>query len=140
MTEILTGKQVLALLSKDEVPEIEYLRDGKWFGFKAVSWGVYALCTTETKFRIKPTPQRRLSVTLANGEVVSWPEPVRVELPRGTRFWYVCWWGTIDSSTWDGDKPDKLYLAFGNIHLTRGAAQEHADALRKINTQGATCA
>ena len=140
MTEILTGKQVLALLSKDEVPEIEVLIGPGWRTFQPHHWHLHSVLTAGYEFRIKPKPQRRLSVTLANGEVVSWPEPALVELPRGTRFWYVCWWRAIDSSTWDGAKPDKLYLAFGNVHLTREAAQEHADALRKINTQGVVCA
>lgn len=35
-----------------------------------------------------------------------------------------------------GDGLDRRCLAFGNVHLTREAAQEHADAMRKINTQG----
>lgn len=37
----------------------------------------------------------------------------------------------------DLDDIDLSCTKAGNVHLTRESAQEHADALRKINTQGA---
>ena len=136
MTETLTGKQVLALLVQDEVPEIEQrYGNGEWKKAVPASWCVADLLTTPASFRIKPTPARRLSVTLANGEVVSWPEPVREALKEGTRYWVVEGGGETILAHWDGDTVDDDQLAFGNVHLTREAAQEHADALRKINTQ-----
>jgi len=83
----------------------------------------------------KPTPTRRLSVILANGEVVSWPEPVRETLLIGTYYWFIDTDGFVEVCRWAHDNTDKKYLAFCNVHLTHEAAQEHADALRKINTQ-----
>ena len=137
MTETLTGKQVLALLAQDDVPEIEQkCYDGGWTPLIADAWGVLGLRNAHAKFRIKPTPPRRLSVTLSNGEVVSWPEPVREVLKDGQEYWVVFADGEVGSLIWDGHDMDSEYLAFGNVHLTREAAQEHADALCKINTQG----
>lgn len=142
MTEILTGQQVLALalLSNDEVPEIEIYDNqrGVWNSVTVFDWSAMRLRNSDCKFRIKPKPQRRISVTLANGEVVSWPEPVRVEQApvNGVQYWLVKAYGLAEDYVWADDCTDEKQLAFGNIHLTREAAQEHADALRKINTQG----
>lgn len=142
MTEILTGKQVLALLAQDEVPEIEFRFDSDWIWepFSVTEWKLETLLSTSKEFRIKPKSQRRISVTLANGEVISWPEPVREELKVDREYWFVESDGTVSKLWWSGHRLDKDHLAFGNVHLTREAAQEHADALRKINTQGVVCA
>lgn len=143
MTETLTGKQVLALLAQDDVPEIEYkhIAGTIWSRFDSTeSWSVPTLLWQNTyEFRIKPKPARRLSVTLANGEVVSWPEPVREALKDGQEFWTTEASGKVIYLNWNGCDYNQARLAFGNAHLTREAAQEHADALRKINTQGAAC-
>ena len=136
MTETLTGKQVLALLAQDEVPEIELLSDDKWVTASVTTWQTCALRNCGYTFRIKPAPQRRLSVTLASGEVVSWPEPVRKALKGTPRYWFVVYEGELVQAIWTDHAVDMRRLAFGNVHLTREAAQEHADALRKINTQG----
>lgn len=141
MTETLTVKQVLALLAQDEPPDIEYLDHvtGKWKKAHINDWCISEWRTTFLKFHLKPEPQRRLSVTLANGEVVSWPEPVREALKYGQGYWIVEDGGSVEVCEWTNHSLDKELLTFGNVHLTREAAQEHADALRKINTQGATC-
>lgn len=140
MTETLTGKQVLALLAKDEVPEIEQkCYDGGWFPLVATQWSVAGLLNTSEAFRVKPKPARRLSVTLASGEVVSWPEPVREELKVDQLYWYVNAEGLARDVPWSSNRLDGYSIAFGNVHLTREAAQEHADALRKINTQKVVC-
>lgn len=135
MTETLTGKQVLALLAQDEVPEIAVLTEEGWRTFQPHHWHLNSVLAAGYEFRIKPTPPRRLSVTLANGDVVSWPEPVRGALKDGQEYWYFDALGLVNRLTWDGGSCDLKTLAFGNVHLTREAAQEHADALRKINTQ-----
>ena len=136
MTETLTGKQVLALLAQDEVPEIEQkCYDGGWYPLIATQWSVAGLLNTKEAFRVKPKPPRRLSVTIASGEVVSWPEPVREALKPDTEFFYVSYLGEVESGWHDGSDHEFVPLAFGNVHLTREAAQEHADALRRINTQ-----
>lgn len=138
MTETLNGRQVLALLAQDEPPEIEvYNQDTEgWQPIDPSLRTVKAMLETTAEFRIKPTPPRRLSVTLANGEVVSWYEPVREALKDGQDYCCVNSVYEVLQSSWYGDDSDKNRLAFGNVHLTREAAQEHADALRKINTQG----
>lgn len=138
MTQILTGKQVLVLLGQDEEPEIEFFSYnlGKWVTFHSCLWHVDELRTSIVMFRIKSKP--RLSVTIAEGEVVNWPEPVREALKEGQEYWFIDHDGVIEKCEWDGGSFDKLNLAFGNIHLTEEAAQEHADALRKINTQAAS--
>ena len=83
MTETLTRDQVLALLAQDGPLEIEFkdLECYDWEKLKLSSRTIYEMRESNMTFRIKPTPQRRLSATLANGEVVSWPEPVR-EAPK----------------------------------------------------------
>lgn len=134
MTETLTGKQVLALLAQDEVPEIEvYNEDTEgWQPIDPTLRTVKAMLETTAQFRIKPTPARRLSVTLANGEVVSWPEPVREVLEYGQAYYAITGNGDVIRGR---DDIDLSCTKAGNVHLTREAAQEHADALRKINTQ-----
>ena len=134
MTETLTGKQVLALLAQDEVPEIETRPNASWDWVELAHDMELSLFFSKAEFRIKPTPQRRLSVTLANGEVVSWPEPVRGALEYDTMYYFVKG-GEVVQCEWDNHRLDKARLAAGVIHLTREAAQEHADALLKINCQ-----
>ena len=136
MIETLTGKQVLALLAQDVVPEIEVETTTSWTPLVVRNWSIDDLRATGIHFRIKPTPARRLSVTLSNGEVVSWPEPVREVVLDGEKYWYVDNDSEVMQMRWEDESivaEDRL--AFGNVHLTREAAQEHADALRKINTQ-----
>lgn len=142
MTETLTGKQVLALLAQDEVPEIEHqsLADGEWKSTTDVlsAWSASSFRATQLKFRIKPKPARRLSVTLASGEVVSWPEPEKKPLTDDQEYFFAdpeCQDGVNDWE-WSDSELDSIRLKLGLVHLTREAAQEHADALRKINTQG----
>lgn len=141
MTETLTGRQVLALLAQDEVPEIECLVHCEWIPFKETLWGVCDLRTSSTLFRIKPTPARRLSVTLASGEVVSWPEPEKKPLAEDQEYYFAdpeCQDGVNDWE-WSDSELDAIRLKLGLVHLTRAAAQEHADASRRINTQGVVC-
>ena len=89
---------------------------------------------TETSYRRKP---KMISVTLADGEVVSWPEPHRTELEYGsTYFYFVPTHGDIVLKEWDCAPWDITTLSNGCVHLTKEAAKQHATALRKINTQG----
>ena len=86
------------------------------------------------EYRRKP---KMLSVTLASGEVVSWPEPHRTELEYGdSYFYFVPTHGDIVLKKWDRAPWDISTLSNGYIHLTKEAAEQHAAALRKINTQG----
>ena len=88
----------------------------------------------ENQYRRKP---KMLSVTLASGEVVSWPEPHRTEIEYGDPYFYfVPTHGDIVLKKWDCAPWDRNTLSNGCIHLTKEAAEQHAAALRKINTQG----
>ena len=85
-------------------------------------------------YRRKP---KMLSVTLASGEVVSWPEPHRTELEYGdSYFYFVPTHGDIVLKKWDRAPWDISTLSNGYIHLTKEDAEQHAAALHKINTQG----
>ena len=140
MTKTLTGKQVLALLAQDDVPEIEIRlnSNSSWVKLDLYNFSLHAVVLSNCDFRIKPTQPRRLSVTLANGEVVSWPEPVREALKRDTGYFFPK--GVdVEEDDWSDHRLDAMRLAAGVIHMTREAAQEHADDLKKINTQGVTC-
>ena len=88
---------------------------------------------TETSYRRKP---KMLSVTLANGETVSWPAPHCTELEYGDSYFYVDVDGSVMVGEWDCIAWDSDTLSNGWIHLTEEAAEHHATALRKINTQG----
>ena len=86
------------------------------------------------QYRRKP---KMLSVTLVSGEVVSWPEPHRTELEYGDPYFYFTpTHGDIVLKKWDRAPWDISTLSNGYIHLTKEAAEQHAAALLKINTQG----
>ena len=88
----------------------------------------------ENQYRRKP---KILSVTLASGEVVSWPEPHCTELEYGdSYFFFVPTHGDIMLKNWDCAPWDRNTLFNGYIHLTKEAAEQHAAALLKINKQG----
>lgn len=99
----------------------------EWKSLEKLNWNPNVM------YRCKP---KMLSVTLANGEVVSWPEPQRTELEYGDAYFYVDVDGSVMVGEWDCLEWDKRTLADGWVHLTEEAAQQHAAALRKINTQG----
>ena len=89
---------------------------------------------TSIQYRRKP---KILSVTLANGETVSWPEPHCTELEYGdSYFFFVPTHGDIMLKNWDCATWDRNTLFNGYIHLTKKAAEQHYAAIRKINTQG----
>lgn len=88
----------------------------------------------ENQYRRKP---KTLSVTLASGEVVSWPAPHCTELEYGDPYFYFApTHGNIVLEKWDCAPWNKSTLSNGYIHLTKEAAEQHAAALLKINTQG----
>ena len=89
---------------------------------------------TRHQYRRKP---KMLSVTLASGEVVSWPAPHRAELDKRDAYYFADVNGSVIVGKWDCAPWDSDTLSNGYIHLTKEAAEQHATALRKINTQGA---
>ena len=87
---------------------------------------------TTSEYRSKP---KMLSVTLENGEVVSWPEPQRTELDNGNAYYYIDVEGSVINDKWHGVAWDRGTLSNGYIHLTKEAAEQHSHALFKINNQ-----
>ena len=88
---------------------------------------------TRTEYRRKP---KMLSVTLASGEVVSWPEPLKLQnLELRKQYFFIDADFVIHETMWIKSCDTNLIVC-GMVHLTEEAAQHHADALRKINTQG----
>ena len=100
---------------------------------KWISLGEGFYFMPESKYRRKP---EMITAKLASGEVVSWPVPQRTKLEYGDLYFYVDADGSVIGGEWDGAEWDKRTLADGWVHLTEDAAQQHASALRKINTQG----
>ena len=101
-------------------------------GFGWVDMKSHPLWTTKASYCRK---QKTLSVTLANGEVVSWPAPHRTELEYGDAYFYIDVDGAAVVEEWDCVAWDISTLSNGWLHLTKEAAEQHADALRKINNQ-----
>ena len=60
------------------------------------------------QYRRKP---KMLSVTLANGEVVSWPEPHRTELDNGNAYYYIDVEGSVINDKWHGVAWDRGTLS-----------------------------
>ena len=107
----------------------EVLHHDKWCGLSAhPNWHA------PYNYRRKP---KRISVTLMNGEVVSWPAPHCTELEYGDPYFYFTpTHGDIILKKWDCAPWDITTLSNGCVHLTKEAAKQHAAALHKINTQG----
>ena len=78
---------------------------------------------------------KMLSVTLANGEIVSWPAPHCTELEYGDSYFYVDVDGSVIVEEWDCLAWDSDALSNGYIHLTKEAAEQYSHALFKINNQ-----
>ena len=75
-----------------------------------------------------------ISVTLASGEVVSWPEPERNRPSHGCDYFYIKGQYTVKLE-WFDRKDDRDRLEAGIVHLSRDAVIAHRDALLKINNQ-----
>ena len=84
------------------------------------------------KYRRKP---KMISVTLANGEVVSWPEPHKGDLNVGQHCYLVAHNGGVEHVCFAIHSPNKQEVRFGMVHLTKDAADQHSYALFKINNQ-----
>ena len=83
-------------------------------------------------YRRKP---KMVSVTLMDGEVLSWPEPHRAELKYRDAYYCVNADGTVAAERWDCLEWESDTLSNGYIHLTEEAVRQHAVALHKINNQ-----
>ena len=87
---------------------------------------------TETSYRRKP---KMLSVTLASGEVVSWPEPYTGALLLGTSYWSV---GLTEvcHHTWSNSHIAQLVKEQGLLYLVKEDAKKALVARQLIFTQG----
>ena len=125
--------ELMALYAQDAMET-----DKPWERWELFNDGWYDLVNNPvwyegTQYRRKP---KMISVTLASGEVVSWPEPQRTELEYGDSYFYVAEDGSVIVAEWICLAWDRNTLSNGYIHLTKEAAEQHAAALHKINTQG----
>ena len=84
------------------------------------------------EYRRKP---KMLSVTLMDGEIVSWPEPHKFIPQYGQNYYLVDSNGEIENNKYDGMQTEVLFIQFGLVHLTKEAAEQHSYALFKINNQ-----
>ena len=108
-----------------ELWEVRYY--DKWCGLS-----VHPIWHEPFEYRRKP---KMLSVTLANGEVVSWPEPHKGDLNVGQHCYLVAHNGGVEHVCFAIHSPNKQEVRFGMVHLTKDAADQHSYALFKINNQ-----
>ena len=102
--------------------------DAKWQDVEAhPQWTYY------NEYQRKP---EMLSVTLADGEVVSWPEPLNKLPEHDTQLWYLNGGSTYSCcNSHDNNYLLTDALKSGTLHLTEENAIQHIDALYKINNQ-----
>ena len=86
---------------------------------------------TTSEYRRKP---KMVSVTLMDGEVVSWPEPEKNKPVHGCDYFYIEGQYTVKLG-WFDHLDDKDRLEAGIVHLSSDAVMAHRDALLKINNQ-----
>ena len=104
----------------------QILINGKW---EDLDWSFNF--RPEHKYRRKP---KILSVTLANGETVSWPEPEKNKPSHGCDYFYIEGQYTVKLG-WFDRTDDRYRLEAGIVHLSSDAVRAHRDALLKINNQ-----
>jgi hypothetical protein len=93
--------------------------DPKWLLSEIVKGFIDPKCV-----RVKP------DVILINDHEV--PYPCREALKVGTEYWYVALATSnnpVVHAYWDDDSFDEVALSRGVVHLTKGAALKHAEAL-----------
>ena len=100
---------------------------GSWFSLsECFFW------RSENQYRRKP---KMLSVTLMDGEVVSWPEPYTGALLLGTSYWSVGL-TEVQHHTWSNSYIAQLVKEQGLLYLVKEDAKEALVARRLIFTQG----
>ena len=86
----------------------------------------------EIKYRRKP---KMVSVTLMDGEVLSWPEPLKLsDLELNKSYFFIDTELDIHETRWVSFDNMGL-VSCGMVHLTKDAAEQHSHALFKINNQ-----
>ena len=87
---------------------------------------------TDYQYRRKPA---RINVTLANGDVVSWPEPYTGALLLGTSYWSVGL-TEVHHHTRSNSHIEQLAKEQGLLYLVKADAKEALVARQLIFTQG----
>lgn len=82
------------------------------------------------EYRIRP---KLCKVTLQNGDVLEYPEPVREPLYFGDNYWAV-YANDVKNHNWINTNC-LLALKAGLMHLTKEAAEQHLAVLQAINSQ-----
>ena len=83
-------------------------------------------------FRLKP---RTISVTLQNGDVLEFPEPVREPLQDGDIFWFKPFVMKMCSDFWHNTKGNLQLLADNRVFITQADCQAAHDAIQAILSQ-----
>lgn len=93
---------------------------------------INALWYEDTQYRRKP---KMISVTLMDGDVVSWPEPLKLsDLELNKSYFFIDTELDIHETRWVSFDNIGL-VSCGMVHDTKEAAYKHAEALFKINNQ-----
>jgi len=104
---------------------------GEWYLCKGTGTEC-PLWTENTEYRLLP---KTCKVTLQNGTVMEYPEPVREALNFDDNYWAV-YANDVKNHNWINDNVNCLLaLKIGLIHLTQQAAEQHLAVLQAINSQ-----
>ena len=116
--------EILKAFIEDTSVKIERLIDGNWCNSYIEEVTGYP----DDLYRIKPTMR---SITLQDGTVVSWPEPMRVA-PDYEQFFIAGYERAVESN-WTGSAWQQRVLNAGFCHLSEEAAQQHRKAIVLAN-------
>ena len=84
------------------------------------------------EYRRKP---KMISVTLMDGEVVSWPEPHKGDLNYNDYYYIIDMNLKISQQVYGASPYEDNLIRNGVVHLERNSADMHINALFKINNQ-----
>ena len=117
----------------------EYAKDATetdmpWERWEVSFSGGFIGVTGHPNWSVNHEYRRKLKVILINGHEV--PEPHRTPLKDGEMYWTFTFHGGVVSLRWFSDEDDYNYLKNGVIHLTRGAAEKHFNALKSFTAIG----
>ena len=99
---------------------------GEWKSLKKLNWNPNVM------YRRKP---KMLSVTLANGEIVSWPEPYTGTFLLGNSYWSVGL-TVVHHENWKNSHIEHNLKDQGLLYLAEEDAKEALVARQLIFTQG----
>ena len=112
---------LIAVANGDDLGEWEYSLEhlNRWISAK---YSEHAAGDNRFKFR-----RKQKTITINGIEV---PEPLRVAPKDGEAYWVAgASYNCAQQREWDSDPIDKRLLAYGVIHSTKEAAEQHRRAL-----------